>query len=252
MHNTKMIDGQLHCLHRFIVTEKGELGITLETHQSTARLREVSKNSLAEYFGMRKNDIIVSERPLELPEDVNMYYDEINTGERPTVIEVWRATTSESNRTLTSINIQVDRDNPFLIEFPKMINAGADITIILCWGRNVKLIDANKIFDVFNSKQKINFMSLIIVILAVATAAFVAFSLRKKSSHDEAKTSGPVNPIVVENAIPEPVVLEPVASTPVVEEPVATPEQKVTRKTNAAKQSAAKKTATKTPTKRTR
>ena len=95
-------------------------------------------------------------------------------------------------------------------------------------------------------------MSLIIVILAVATAAFVAFSYRKKSSHDEVKTSGPVNPIVVENTIPEPVVLEPVAPTPVVEEPVATPEQKVTRKVNAAKQSAAKKTATKTPTKRTR
>ena len=49
-----------------------------------------------------------------------MYYDEINTGERPTVIEVWRATTSESTRTLTSINIQSDRENPFLIEFPKM------------------------------------------------------------------------------------------------------------------------------------
>jgi len=95
-------------------------------------------------------------------------------------------------------------------------------------------------------------MSLIIVILALATAAFVAFSLRKKSSHDEVKTSSPINPIVVENAIPEPVVLEPVVPTPVVEEPVATPEQKVERKVNAAKQGAAKKTATKKPTKRTR
>jgi len=95
-------------------------------------------------------------------------------------------------------------------------------------------------------------MSLIIVILALATAAFVAFSLRKKSSHDDVKTSGPVNPIVVENAIPEPVVLESVVPTPVVEEPVATSEQKVTRKANAAKQSATKKTVTKTPTKRTK
>jgi hypothetical protein len=142
MHNTKMIDGQLHCLHRFIVTEKGELGITLETHQSTARLREVSKNSLAEYFGMRKNDIIVSERPLELPEDVNMYYDEINTGERPTVIEVWRATTSERNRTLTSINIQVDRDNPFLIEFPKMKEKQKVNELVKGSGKNRGMIES--------------------------------------------------------------------------------------------------------------
>jgi hypothetical protein len=79
-------------------------------------------------------------------------------------------------------------------------------------------------------------MTSIIVILALATAAFVAFSLRKKSSHDDVKTSGPVNPIVVENATPDPTVF-----VPVVEEPVATPEQKVTRKANAAKQASAKK-----------
>jgi len=90
-------------------------------------------------------------------------------------------------------------------------------------------------------------MTSIIIVLALATAAFVAFSLRKKSSHDDVKTSGPVNPIVVENATPDPTVF-----IPVVEEPVATPEQKVTRKANAAKQSAAKKPVTKTPTKRTR
>jgi hypothetical protein len=58
MQNTKMIDGQLHCLHRFIITEEGDLGITLETQNSTARLRAVSKNSIAQYFGMRKNDVI--------------------------------------------------------------------------------------------------------------------------------------------------------------------------------------------------
>jgi flagellar basal body-associated protein FliL len=90
-------------------------------------------------------------------------------------------------------------------------------------------------------------MTSIIIVLALATAAFVAFSLRKKSSHDDVKTSGPVNPIVVENATPDPTVF-----VPVVEESVATPEQKVTRKANAAKQSAAKKPVTKTPTKRTR
>ena len=71
MHNTKMFDGQLLCLHRFIITEKGDLGTTLESHNSTARLQAVSKDSLAEYFGiMRKNDVISRERPLELPEDV--------------------------------------------------------------------------------------------------------------------------------------------------------------------------------------
>jgi hypothetical protein len=86
-------------------------------------------------------------------------------------------------------------------------------------------------------------MSLIIVILALATAAFVAFSLRKKSSHDEVKTSGPVNPIVVENTIPEPVILTPEVSAPEVVEPIATPEQKATRKANAAKQAPAKKSA---------
>jgi hypothetical protein len=48
-----------------------------------ARLQAVSKNSLVEYFGigMRKNDVISRERPLELPEDINMCFDEINTGE---------------------------------------------------------------------------------------------------------------------------------------------------------------------------
>lgn len=87
----------------------------------------------------------------------------------------------------------------------------------------------------------------VIIVLALAVAAFVAFSLRKKSSYDEVKTSSPVNPIVVENVTPDPTVF-----TPVIEEPVATPEQKVERKANAAKQSAAKKTATKKPAKRTR
>jgi flagellar basal body-associated protein FliL len=87
----------------------------------------------------------------------------------------------------------------------------------------------------------------IIIVLALAAAAFVALSLRKKSSHDGVKTSGPVNPIVVENAIPEPVVF-----TPEVVESVATPEQKATRKANAAKQGAAKQNATKkTVTKKT-
>jgi hypothetical protein len=90
-------------------------------------------------------------------------------------------------------------------------------------------------------------MTSIIVILALAVGAFVAFSLRKKSSHDDVKTSSPVNPIVVENATPDPTVF-----VPVVEESVATPEQKVERKVNAAKQGAAKKTAAKKPTKRTR
>jgi flagellar basal body-associated protein FliL len=73
------------------------------------------------------------------------------------------------------------------------------------------------------------------IVLALAAAAFVAFSFRKKSSHDDVKTSGPVNPIVVENTTPDPTVF-----VPVVEEPVATPEQKAERKANAAKQGAAK------------
>jgi len=80
----------------------------------------------------------------------------------------------------------------------------------------------------------------IIIVLALAAAAFVAFSLRKKSSHSDIKPSGPVNPIVVENAIPDPAVF-----TPEVSEPVATPEQKAERKANAAKQGATKKTITK-------
>ena len=80
----------------------------------------------------------------------------------------------------------------------------------------------------------------VIIVLALAVAAFVAFSLRKKSSHGDVKTSNPVNPIVVENTTTEPTV-----STPEVAEPVATPEQKAERKANAAKQGAAKKTVTK-------
>jgi flagellar basal body-associated protein FliL len=80
----------------------------------------------------------------------------------------------------------------------------------------------------------------VIIVLVLAVAAFVAFSLRKKSSHDDVKTSSPVNPIVVENATPDPTVF-----VPVVEEPIATPEQKAERKANAAKQGAAKKTAAK-------
>jgi hypothetical protein len=75
----------------------------------------------------------------------------------------------------------------------------------------------------------------VIIVLALAVAAFIAFSLRKKSSHDDVKTSGPVNPIVVENTTPDPTVF-----IPVIEEPVATPEQKAERKANAAKQGAAK------------
>jgi hypothetical protein len=78
------------------------------------------------------------------------------------------------------------------------------------------------------------------IVLALAAAAFVAFSLRKKSSHDDVKTSGPVNPIVAENTTPDPTVF-----VPVVEEPVATPEQKAERKANAAKQGAAKQGAAK-------
>ena len=80
----------------------------------------------------------------------------------------------------------------------------------------------------------------VIIVLALAAAAFVAFSLRKKSSHDDVKTSGPVNPIVVENTTPDPTVF-----VPVVEEPVATPEQKAERKANAAKQGATKQGAAK-------
>jgi hypothetical protein len=80
----------------------------------------------------------------------------------------------------------------------------------------------------------------VIIVLVLAVAAFVAFSLRKKSSHDDVETSGPVNPIVVENTTPDPTVF-----VPVVEEPIATPEQKAERKANAAKQGAAKKTAAK-------
>jgi hypothetical protein len=87
----------------------------------------------------------------------------------------------------------------------------------------------------------------LIIVLALAVGAFIAFSLRKKSSHDDVKTSDPINPIVVENVTPDSTVF-----VPVVEELVATSEQKATRKANAAKQNAAKKTVTKTPTKRTR
>jgi hypothetical protein len=80
----------------------------------------------------------------------------------------------------------------------------------------------------------------VIIVLVLAVAAFVAFSLRKKSSHNDVKTSSPVNPIVVKNATPDPTVF-----VPVVEEPIATPEQKAERKANAAKQGAAKKTVAK-------
>jgi len=87
----------------------------------------------------------------------------------------------------------------------------------------------------------------LIIVLALTVGAFVAFSLRKKSSHDDVKTSDSVNPIVVENVTPDPTVF-----IPVVEKPVATPEQKAERKVNAAKQAAAKasaKPATKVPVK---
>jgi len=50
MHKMIMLDGLLHCLQRFIITEKGDLGITLESQNSMARLRAVAKNSLTEYI----------------------------------------------------------------------------------------------------------------------------------------------------------------------------------------------------------
>jgi len=80
----------------------------------------------------------------------------------------------------------------------------------------------------------------IIIVLALAVGAFVAFSLRKKPSHDEVKVSDSVNSVVVENSISEPVVF-----APKVTEPVAVPEQKAERKANATKQGAAKKTVAK-------
>jgi len=67
---------------------------------------------------MRKNDVICRDGVFEVPEDIDMCFEKINMGERPTVIKVWRATTRKSTKTMTSINIQRDRENPFLIEFP--------------------------------------------------------------------------------------------------------------------------------------
>lgn len=31
-HKSQLLDGQIHCCHRFIITEKGDLGISLESH----------------------------------------------------------------------------------------------------------------------------------------------------------------------------------------------------------------------------
>ena len=120
MHKTIMLDDKLHCLHRFIITEKGDLGIELECHNSMTRLRAVAKNSLGEYYGMKMKDVICREGVLVVPDEIDRCFEEINSGERPMVIEVWRATRRESTKTMTSINIQSDRENPFLIEFPKI------------------------------------------------------------------------------------------------------------------------------------
>ena len=85
-----------------------------------ARLRAVAKNSLGEYYGMKMKDVICREGVLVVPDEIDRCFEEINSGERPMVIEVWRATRRESTKTMTSINIQRDRENPFLIEFPKI------------------------------------------------------------------------------------------------------------------------------------
>jgi hypothetical protein len=75
----------------------------------------------------------------------------------------------------------------------------------------------------------------IIIVLIVAIAALVAFSLRKKSSHDEVKASDPINPTA-----------DPAVSTSEVVEPIAAPEKKVVKKAStvkkAVKKAAPKKT----------
>ena len=60
-----------YSLHRFTITESGNLGIILEIEKSTLRLKSVAPNSLGEFYGLRNNDILC--KPLtkgEFEEDV--------------------------------------------------------------------------------------------------------------------------------------------------------------------------------------
>ena len=57
-HKSLLLDGQIHCCHRFIITEKGDLGISLESHNLRTRLKSVAQDSLGERFGLRTNDVL--------------------------------------------------------------------------------------------------------------------------------------------------------------------------------------------------
>ncbi|MFM6170979.1 MAG: hypothetical protein ACKPB4_02350 [Sphaerospermopsis kisseleviana] len=122
-HNLLFLDGKYHCRHRFIITEKGDLGISLESNNSMARLKSAAKDSLGERFGLRTNDVLFRIGALDTSVDFDKCVDQINSGERPMIIEVWRAicTTTGSTRPMSSINIPGTRsDNPFLLAFQQV------------------------------------------------------------------------------------------------------------------------------------
>ena len=128
-HKSLFLDGRIHCRHRFIITEKGDLGISLENHNSMARLKSVAQDSLGEGFGLRTNDVLFRIGALDAPVDFEKCVDQINSGERPMIIEVWRAicTTTGSTRPTSSINIPGTEkcDNPFLLAFQQVDPAEA-------------------------------------------------------------------------------------------------------------------------------
>jgi hypothetical protein len=102
-----------YSLHRFTITESGNLGIILEIEKSTLHLKSVAPNSLGEFYGLRNNDILC--KPLtkgEFEEDVKS----LSKAKCPLTIEVWRALPTSNRDLITSIRMQKSKSgsgNPF-------------------------------------------------------------------------------------------------------------------------------------------
>jgi hypothetical protein len=113
-----------YSLHRFTITELGDLGIILEIEKSTLCLKSVVPNSLGEFYGLRNNDILC--KPLikgEFEEDDKS----LSKAKCPLTIEVWRALPTSNRVLTTSIRMQKSKSggsNPFNVGVNKI--AGYD------------------------------------------------------------------------------------------------------------------------------
>jgi hypothetical protein len=121
--NTRTLLPRHHSLHRFIITKPGRLGIFLEIDNSMVRLNSVTLNSLGDFYGLRKNDILC--KPLtngELYRDMTSFVEAVKSCERPFIIEVWRALPTSTRHLITSIRMpdstSSKSENPFMFSFP--------------------------------------------------------------------------------------------------------------------------------------